>query len=217
MLCAYHKPIIAALNEAQRSAKRERNALNAGAAPGKNVGMSRLNASISWRRCVLMQVMMLEQIARLRDDIECGACRLTCTIGYDVFRNCLPSSMAERFFRKEEVVSSSLADGSISTDGATSRTKSGEAEKRSRGASMSERSIVDVIQERMDRVLQPDADGNVIIEYVDYPTYGSPSGHAGTARTERINVRELNNKLLRNTELIYRNTKEIDKRLDPAK
>ncbi len=112
MHCPDHKRLIALLNEAQREEKKQRNEFNRYVAIGKDPELARRNKAISWRACVLMQ-------ASWGSPTKCAACELVRLFKSispqkcgDVLLNCLPSSMVERFFRKEEVVSSSLADGS---------------------------------------------------------------------------------------------------------
>lgn len=103
-LCPRHKTIIAALREAQRAAKKERDRLNRGVQPGKNKELSALHESMVYRRCVLMNINFGRGL--------CQACEYLKHCRTDVFANCLPSSMEERFARNEEAVSSNLAVGS---------------------------------------------------------------------------------------------------------
>lgn len=105
-LCPRHKQIIAALYEAQRAAKKERDRLNRAVQPGKNNELRALYRSIFKRQCVLTGLNF--------GNVPCQACAYMRFFPgrVDVFADCLPSSMGERFARNEEVVSSNLAVGS---------------------------------------------------------------------------------------------------------
>lgn len=114
MLCPHHRILIPLLHEAQRIEKRERSEWSRNATEGKkNPHVKALTASIDTRRMHLFNI-------HFGSSLECDACYMVKTIttavlvyrGRDILLDCLPSSMVERFFRKEEAVSSSLAGGS---------------------------------------------------------------------------------------------------------
>lgn len=104
-LCPRHRELLPLLREAQRAEKRERNELNRAVQPGKNNRLSVLCASIRRRKCVLMNL-------SFKGPGSCEACEYSRHCRRDVFAECLPSSVAERFGKNEEVVSSNLAGGS---------------------------------------------------------------------------------------------------------
>ena len=96
-LCSKHKPILIAMQDAQRRDKRLYNALNRETIKDRKAIKSVYKA-IERRQCDLTNVML-----HMRERPKCAMCQLIL---------CLPSSMVERLIRNQKVVGSSPAVGS---------------------------------------------------------------------------------------------------------
>ena len=107
MICDNHKLTLRRLEVSQRRDKNYRNRLNVKASLNREE-LKAVNAAIGWRHCRLMEINIHDSFGH-----GCGLCTVI-----RLYSNkeiiCLASSMEERLPRKQEVVGSSPAHGSIS-------------------------------------------------------------------------------------------------------
>ncbi len=111
-ICSQHRELVALLRSFQHSEKLRRNALNRVAQPGKNKDLSVLNEEIRMRNLRLMELSFYGRK-------DCPACemitnyqRSPAPYNWNILAQCLPSSMGEYLFRKQEVLGSSPGVGS---------------------------------------------------------------------------------------------------------